>query len=526
MKTIKDLRDQYRASFFVQEEQLMLTDALMAIYVSSKLDGDAIWMMVVGAPSMGKTEFVNIICKLDKVFDVSTLTENTFLSSARGPAGKKNSLLHRMGARSLLIMKDFTTILTMRPEKRDQILAQMREIYDGRFTKESGNGTSPSWTGKVCFVGCVTDSIYDEGNGESAGMGRRSIMYELPNLSLKMREEMGIFANKARPTIAAIREGLKVCAAEVYAGLEERLTQETIPRLTEEQALTFIQMSNFVTTARTAVSRDFKGNLLRANSPEGPARFSSQLINLVEMMMFVRAEQELGPEIKRFAFKIGMDSIPQQRRHALYVLASCTTATAKAVAIDIRLPTGSARAALEELNAHGIIDRSRGATGADKWTLRQEYRDMMRDFAGIENTRGELLVEDDDKAEGAAVAFNGFFSSGSAAGDDAAEQADIREANQYRYEKFVRDFTAVGTHERIKDRYPQVAREISTLKNDPMTVQFTKAKVAELERELADMEEQGKAYGLIKTESGAWQLPSNLLPAVSTSSSPETGLEF
>ena len=80
MKTIKDLRDQYRASFFVQEEQLMLTDALMAIYVSSKLDGDAIWMMVVGAPSMGKTEFVNIICKLDKVFDVSTLTENTFLS--------------------------------------------------------------------------------------------------------------------------------------------------------------------------------------------------------------------------------------------------------------------------------------------------------------------------------------------------------------------------------------------------------------------------------------------------------------
>lgn len=415
-------------------------------------------------------------------------------------------------------MKDFTTILAMRPEKRDQILAQMREIFDGKITKESGNGNSQSWIGKICLIAAVTDAIYDNENGESAGMGRRSIMYELPNLSLRKREEMGVAANTARQNIDAIRKELQEKTAEVCEHLlNVELARRTVPRLNDEQALTFIRMSNFVTAARTGVSRDFKGNLLRANSPEGPARFASQLVNLSEMMMFVRGEEEMSPEVLKFAFKVGMDSIPQQRRHSLYVLGSCNMATAKAVAIEIKLPTGASRAALEELNAHDIIERKRAPSGvgADRWLLKDDYREMMKNFAGIESNGKDLLLEDDDTNEVSALSFNASITGN----DDLVERQELQEARAAESRLFTRQLSAISVMENAKHRYPYIIKEIKELREDVWKWRLDpiKEKVKLLEEEKALIEAQCAEFG-IRTDNGELLFADSPLLSGNTSS--------
>ena len=63
-------------------------------------------------------------------------------------------------------------------EKRAEILAQMREIYDGSYVKEFGNGKSVRWEGKVgLLAGCTP--IIDQGSALNAALGERFLIYRI-----------------------------------------------------------------------------------------------------------------------------------------------------------------------------------------------------------------------------------------------------------------------------------------------------------------------------------------------------------
>ena len=76
------------------------------------------------------------------------VTENTFLSGFYGAV--QPGLLEKLGDQheqgsalvtkgdAILLVKDFTTVLSMRREKRATILSQLREIHDGEFKRSFG----------------------------------------------------------------------------------------------------------------------------------------------------------------------------------------------------------------------------------------------------------------------------------------------------------------------------------------------------------------------------------------------------
>src|SRR5262249_11261647 len=79
---------------------------------------------------------------------------------------------------------------------------------------------------------------------------------------------------------------------------------------------------------------------------------------------------------------ITLDSTPPIRRHAFEILTSTPTAT-REIAKVLKLPTTTARRALEELAAHGLAVRTRDTAdggeekkaGADLWALDPEWED-------------------------------------------------------------------------------------------------------------------------------------------------------
>ena len=63
------------------------------------------------------------------------MTERTLASGKEVEDGKPDpSLLARLHD-GYVLLKDFTSVLSMRHESRQVVLAQLREVYDGRFVK-------------------------------------------------------------------------------------------------------------------------------------------------------------------------------------------------------------------------------------------------------------------------------------------------------------------------------------------------------------------------------------------------------
>ena len=55
-----------------------------------------------------------------------------------------------------MVIKEFTTVLSMKHEVRAEELSQLREVYDGKYSKSFGTGKTISWEGHVGLVGACT----------------------------------------------------------------------------------------------------------------------------------------------------------------------------------------------------------------------------------------------------------------------------------------------------------------------------------------------------------------------------------
>lgn len=398
--TIQQLKDVYLSVFHLVDT--MILEVLIAIVIHSKMKGDAMWLLLVGPSSSGKTELISAISDISVwdqtknkgaggerkvVHSISTLSENTFLSNMRSPNGEEASLLHQIGSSGVIAMKDYTTILSMPSEKRDTIAAQLREIYDGYLTKLSGNNNSVEWRGKINWIGGVTDSIFLK-EGEAAGMGRRTINYYMPEQNRKettRRAALNDEDMEAKRKI--IQTAFKQFAREKLDNLPKEL-----PDISPEFQEKIIDLADFVTRARTPTVRDFHGKLVLVHGFEMPMRVFRMLKSLARVLIYLN-DGVCKPEIEEIITKLAFDSVPKQRWMALKLLAKYDHLTSKGAAQEISYPTDVMRDWLEDINVLQICDRTGGdrGVGPDLWVLKPEYRKILNEYAKIELKHIDLI---------------------------------------------------------------------------------------------------------------------------------------
>ena len=122
-----------------------VVDVALATVQANRMEGDPLWVFLVAPPSGGKTEVIRALDDVPDVFGLSSLTPQTFASGFERP-GLETSLLPKLDGKTVT-MKDFGTVLSMHRDKRGEIFAQLREVYDGSFTKQWGNGKAFRWDG-------------------------------------------------------------------------------------------------------------------------------------------------------------------------------------------------------------------------------------------------------------------------------------------------------------------------------------------------------------------------------------------
>jgi hypothetical protein len=99
----------------------------------------------------------------------------TFASGLAGP--NDPSLLARLKS-EILVFKDFTSVLALHRDERGAVLAQLREIYDGRYDTTWGTGKELHWSGRLGLLAGVTPVI-DRHHGVMSVLGQRFVLLRL-----------------------------------------------------------------------------------------------------------------------------------------------------------------------------------------------------------------------------------------------------------------------------------------------------------------------------------------------------------
>jgi hypothetical protein len=131
----------FRQWMYLPDGSILL--AVFGAYAAFLLTGDPVWLLLIGPSSGGKTQILISLLVLAYTHLASTLTEGGLLSGTprkERSDGAKGGLLREIGRRGVIILKDFTSTLSMPRDTRTAVMAAY-----ARSTTVSGSDTS-AWT--------------------------------------------------------------------------------------------------------------------------------------------------------------------------------------------------------------------------------------------------------------------------------------------------------------------------------------------------------------------------------------------
>jgi hypothetical protein len=351
-------------------EHLLIEDgALLNVVVgtvlSHRLGGDPVWPLIVGPPGSAKTEILRSLYGIPGIFPLSELTPRTFASGLNESKGGDPSLLAKLTT-EILVLKDFTTVLEGRREDRQCILAQLREIYDGSYSKAWGSGKQLTWEGRLGFLAGVTPVI-DSHHAALAVVGERFILFRPTSPD---RRGVAMKALRGARRESVMRQALRDAMARFVAA-----RGGTPPTITEARLERLAAVADFVTRARSGVEREgYKRTIEYGPEPESPTRFAKILLSLAQGVALAHDRDEVTDAELRLASRIALDSLPAIRRRALQALAKQEGPVSTVdVSVEVRAATTAARRALEDLEALDVVTCDKGSK-TYAWCLAPEWR--------------------------------------------------------------------------------------------------------------------------------------------------------
>jgi hypothetical protein len=342
----------------------------LAVIKAHHLGGESPWLLINAPPSTLKTELIRALAYVPGVYPISDLTARTLASGLDSPE-RQTSLLARL-SNELLVLKDFTTMLELRSEERQAVMAQLREIYDGRFDKVWGTGKELHWEGRLGFIAGVTNVI-DQHHHVMAVMGPRFLQFRVEQPD---REKV---AKRAMSNSQAQDEMRQELAGAVAQFLDSLPSQA--PAVPDEAESWLAKVADVVTRARSPVLRDgYRRELDYAPEPEGPARFAKQLKALTQGVALINGRDVSGPYDLALVTRVAHDCIDKMRQVAIEVLLAAPDGlNISEIAHNARFSTSTVRRALEDLEALGLVRKDKtGPSKADTWWLEEQVRDVMK----------------------------------------------------------------------------------------------------------------------------------------------------
>jgi hypothetical protein len=343
------VRDTYRR-WLGSKYDLGALDCVLAAAAAAKLDGDPPWMLVVGGSGAAKTETITPLAAAGAVM-VSTISgEGALLSGTskrERAADASGGLLRYIGDRGVLVIKDFTSILSMNRDTRALVLAALREVYDGQWTRNLGaeGGRSLTWTGRLVLIGAST-TAWDSAHQVIATMGDRFVLVRLD--SAGNRQDAGRQAMLNVSSEIQMRTEMSAAVARLMAAVDPKAKIA----LDDTETESLLGLADIVTRTRTAVERDFRGDPAFAHGLEMPTRFAKQLVQIARGSVALGMDRDAALNVAR---RVARDTMPPLRRRALGDVLDNPGSVLAEVVARLQVPRRTVDRALQELHLLGLL---------------------------------------------------------------------------------------------------------------------------------------------------------------------------
>lgn len=345
-------------------------DMALAVAAVEKLAGDPVWLLIVSGSGAAKTETIMPLGGCDGAVVVSTVSsEGAFLSatsSRERTTEATGGLLREMGPRGLLVLKDFTSVLAMQRERRNDVLKALREIYDGYWRRQVGTdgGYSLEWQGRIVLIGAVT-SAYDRAREVIAKLGDRFVLLRVDS----NKKEARLQAARSAVRSVGAEERMRAELARLVSGLVANIDPGAAAEPDSAELDAIVAAADLVTRARSAVDRSPGGEVEEAHMLEMPTRFPKQLVQIFRGATAIGLDRAAAMGL---VIRAARDSVPPSKLEIIDWLAGDPgqgprSGTANDVAIGIDKPFTSTDRHIKELHLLGVVTR---AKVAERWHYR------------------------------------------------------------------------------------------------------------------------------------------------------------
>lgn len=309
---------------------------------------DPCWMFILGPSSGDKTSIcINSLLDLPNVHMKGELTAKTFLSGYTGTANP--SLLHQIGD-GIIAFKDFTTFISKRSEDKSEIMAQLREIYDGTIVKDTGKGLPLVWKGKITIVAAATPAL------EREWATKRDLGERFLQVRISRKEGIGQsqFAQRQRGYESYISEQMRKLALAFFQSTPPIAYPP--PLLSPAQITRIAAMSEIVAHARGAVPRHQVTNaIMDLPQIENSGRMSKSLASLISSHAALFRRTTVEEEDILIGKRVALNTIPSTRALIIDSIPLDKSVTLTHLQIQSGLPESTINYLVGDLEALGVL---------------------------------------------------------------------------------------------------------------------------------------------------------------------------
>lgn len=369
-------------------------DLAIASFISAKLRTvPPIWLMLVGAPSSFKTELVRLI-DLPEIYSLDTLSENAFSSGYVMPDGSEpKDLLPQLDGKCFVI-KDLTTLFSLKEDTIKKILGDLTSIFDGKFEKFTATRGNISYSSQFSMVTCITPAILSKHQRYMHQLGGRFFFVRIPELTASTKEQGYKIAWDATNRKERIEQARRIVSTHCHqlSELAMKYFNEIEPETQDIQewinlAADFIARARGTTMTKASSFENEKGETIdyyEVNDPqiEQPWRILNQLRSLTHVLAAMRGKKSVTVEELESLKIIATSSMPIDRAVVVAELLKENRLTVREVGERINKSPKTAGRDLKELTVLGLvlveeINDPKTARDTKGYSLKPEYKKFL-----------------------------------------------------------------------------------------------------------------------------------------------------
>lgn len=293
----------------------------LATYVAHHyIQDDPVWLFLIGVPGSGKTSIgIRSLSFLPSTHSESKVGANTFISGWGDDNGLLQTLTKKYAGNGVILFSDFSVFLSLRQDVRDELISEMRAIYDGHHCRHLGNKGIVTWKGKVSIIAACTPAL-ESYWALSRSLGERFMFIRWGGDRV---QDLNTISNYAVKQIGH--------EEEIKKGLEEKILSAINPSnlhtvdSPDWEQTGLRDLATIVARLRVTIQRETLGNkrqISNIDQPEFPTRIMKSLAQVARGSATIARRDSISNVDLKLARRVALDTLPVNRAKIVRALAN------------------------------------------------------------------------------------------------------------------------------------------------------------------------------------------------------------